>query len=173
VRTTGEPEALIPAIRDVLAALDPRIAIYDARPLASYVDAARSSRRFVMQLVAAFALSALALTCIGIYGVLAFAVAVRRHELGVRGVLGAAAGQMIRDVLREGLGLATVGCAGGLVAAVAAAHLLRNQLYAVQPHDSIAYAAAVLLIGIGAALACWIPAHRATTVSPIEALRAE
>lgn len=173
VRTSGDPDALVPRIRETLAALDPRAALYDARPLDTYVDAARSTRRFVMQLAAVFALSALALTCIGVYGVLAFTVAMRRHELGVRGALGATAGRLTRDVLSEGLRLAAIGCAGGLILAAMLARLLQSQLYAVEPGDPLAYAAAVLLVMAGAIAACWIPAYRVATIDPLDALRAE
>ena len=170
MRTDGDPSALAPAVRAVVAALEPRLAVYDVRPMDTYVHAARSTRRFTMLLAAAFAVSALALTCVGVYGVLAYAVAHRRHEFGVRRALGADAGQVMREVLREGLGFAAGGCIGGLAAAAVAARLLESQLYAVHPRDPITYGTAVSLILCGAVVACWIPAHRATTISPMDAL---
>jgi ABC-type antimicrobial peptide transport system permease subunit len=126
-----------------------------------------------MQLAAAFAACALALTCIGVYGVLAYAVAVRRHEFGVRRALGADTPQVMREVLREGARFAVAGSAAGLLGAAIAARLLQSQLYAVQPGDPITYAVSLALILFGAALACLIPAHRATAISPLDALRTE
>ena len=130
-------------------------------------------RRFTMLLAAAFAMTALLLTCIGVYGVLAYAVATRRHEFGVRRALGAGTPQVLREVFREGLGFTLIGCAIGLVAAALAGQLLQNQLYGVHPRDPLAYSAALALILAGALIACWIPGRRAIAVSPMDALRAE
>jgi putative ABC transport system permease protein len=173
VRAEGDPAALAPAVRTAVAGIDPRVPIYEVRPMQRYVEAARSTRRFTMLLAAAFGATALALTCVGIYGVLAYAVAARRHEFGVRRALGADAGQVRRAVLREGLAFAAAGCGAGLAGGAATSVLLQRQLYAVRPHDPITYAAAVALILTSSAVACWIPAHRATRISPIEALRTE
>ena len=173
VRANEDPPALASEIRAAVAALDPRLPIYDVRPLEAYVEAARSTRRFTMLLAATFALSALTLTCVGVYGVLAYAVARRRYEFGVRRALGADAAQVMREVLREGLGFALVGSTSGLAGAMVAARLLHSQLYGVRPRDPITYGAAIALILCGAIIACWIPAHRATTISPMDALRTE
>jgi len=173
LRTDGDPSALAMPVRAVVSGLDPRLAVYDVRPLAAYVEAARSIRRFTVLVAAAFALTALALTCVGVYGVLAYAVAGRRHEFGVRRALGAGRSHVIRAVLREGLGFAAAGCAAGLVSAVAAGRLLQSELYGIHPRDPASYGLAIALILAGAAVACWIPAWRATTVSPMDALRTE
>ena len=173
VGTTGDPSTLAPEVRATVSALDSRVAIYDVRPLQTYVEDARATRRFTMLLAAMFASLALALTAVGVYGVLAYAVAHRRHEIGVRRALGASAGQVMRDVLREGVVFAIAGCAAGLATAAAAGRLLQSQLYAVHPRDPVAYLAAVALIAAAAAFACWIPARRATTISPMDALRSE
>lgn len=173
IRANRTPSALVPEIRAAVAELDPRLPIYDVRPLEAYVESARSTRRFTMLLAMIFALTALALTSVGVYGVLAYAVTHRRHEFGVRRALGANAGQLMREVLREGLGFALAGCTGGLAGAVVAARLLQSQLYRVQPHDPITYGIAIALILGGAALACSIPAYRVTTISPMDALRSE
>jgi putative ABC transport system permease protein len=173
VRTGRDPSALAADIRAAVSAFDPRLPIYDVRPMTSYVEGARSIRRFTMMLAAAFAMSALALTCIGLYGVLAYAVTHRRHEFGVRRALGADTVDVIRDVLREGARFALVGSVAGLIGAAIAAQLLRSQLYAVDPRDPIAYGVALALILSGALLACGIPAARAMAVSPMEALRTE
>jgi putative ABC transport system permease protein len=160
-------------VRRAVAGFDPRLPIFDLRPLGDYVERARAVRRFTVWLAAAFAASALLLTCIGVYGVLAYAVTTRRHELGVRRALGADTARVLRNVMAEGVKFTAVGAAAGLCAASLAARLLQSQLYAVQPRDPATYAAAAGLIVAGALLACWIPARRAVAVSPMEALRAE
>jgi putative ABC transport system permease protein len=160
-------------VRAAVASVDQRVPIYDVRPMEVYVEAARSTRRFTMLLAALFAAAALALTCVGVYGVLAYSVAHRRHEFGVRRALGADGSQVRREVLREGLGFALAGCLGGLAGALLAAQLLQHQLYAVHPRDPITYGAAMALILGGAVLACWIPALRATAISPMDALRTD
>jgi putative ABC transport system permease protein len=173
VRTNGDPSTIAAEVRAAVAGLDPWLALYDVRPLESYVDGARSGRRFTMQLAALFAVSALALTCLGVYGVLAFAVANRRQEFGVRRALGADAGQVRRQVLREGLRFALAGCVAGLAGTAVAGRLLQAQLYGVHAHDPITYSAALGLLMACAAIACWIPARRATAISPMDALRTE
>jgi putative ABC transport system permease protein len=173
VRTDGDPSSLASEVRTAVAAFDPRLPIFDVRTMSVYVEAARSVRRFTMLLTAAFAAAALVLTCIGVYGVLAFAVASRRHEFGVRKALGAGAAQVIGQVLREGLGFAVLGCGIGLGGALLTARLIQTELYAVHSRDPLTYAAAVAVILAGAALACLVPARRAMTVSPMDALRSE
>jgi putative ABC transport system permease protein len=173
VRTERDPASLVAEVRSAVAAVDARLPIYDIRTLDAYVHGAMAIRRFTMLLAAAFAATALVLTCIGVYGVLAYAVATRRHEFGVRRALGAGAPQLLREVFREGLGFALVGSAIGVGAALVAGRLLQNQLYGVQPRDPVAFGVSLMLVLIGATLACWIPGRRATAVSPMDALRAE
>jgi predicted permease len=173
VRTDRDPASLTADVRNAVAAVDPRLPIYDLRTLDTYVQNALAIRRFTMLLAAAFAATALVLTCIGVYGVLAYAVATRRHEFGVRRALGAGTPQVLREVFREGLGFTMIGCAIGLGAAALAGQFLQNQLYGVDPRDPIAYGAALALILGGAVAACWIPGRRATAVSPMDALRSE
>ena len=172
VGTSGDASAIAPGIRSAVASLDPRLAIYDVRPLTDYVESARATRRFTVTLAAVFAATAL-LTCVGVYGVLAYAVAHRRHEFGVRRALGANTGQVLREVMREGLGFALAGCLGGVAGAFVAGRLLEGQLYAVHPRDPVSHGIAVAFILIGALVACGIPAWRATRVSPMDALRSE
>jgi putative ABC transport system permease protein len=173
VETTGNPLELAPAVRATASSLDRRLAIYDVRPMSDYVEAARATRRFTVVLASAFAATALLLTCVGVYGVLAYAVARRRHEFGVRRALGADTSRVMREVLREGLGLALTGSLAGVAGALGAGELLQAQLYSVHPSDPVSFAAAVGLILLGGAIACGIPAYRATRVSPMDALRAE
>jgi putative ABC transport system permease protein len=173
VSASVDPAAIAPDVRAAVASLDRRLAIYDVRPMTDYVESARATRRFTVMLAVTFAITAFVLTCVGVYGVLAYAVANRRHEFGLRRALGADAGQVLREVMREGLGFALVGCLSGLAGASVAGRLLESQLYGVHPRDPVSYSLAIAVILTGAAVACWIPAWRATTVSPMDALRTE
>lgn len=173
VHADRDPAALAADVRKAVAVLDPRLPVYDVRPFSAYLDGALAARRFTMQLAAAFAIVALALASVGVYGVLAYSVARRRHEFGVRLALGAEPRRVVADVMREGLRLALAGSFAGLAVALVTSRLLETQLYGVRPHDPVSYGATLLLLAIAAAIACWIPARRATRVSPMEALRTE
>jgi putative ABC transport system permease protein len=173
VRTGGDPAAVATAISAAVARFDPQLPIYDVREMSAYLDDARAVRRFTMVLTTAFALSAVVLTCIGVYGVLAYAVTSRRHEFGVRRALGASRGRVIRQILGEGLGFAVIGCATGLICALLTARLIQAQLYAIAPRDPITYAMALAIVLTGATLACLVPACRAIAVSPMDALRSD
>ena len=172
LRSDRKPADLLPDVRAAVASVDPLQPIYDVRLLDTYVEDARSVLRFTMRLAAAFAVCALLLTCIGVYGVLSFAVASRRREFGVRRALGATTRRVMQDVASEGLRLTLCGCALGLAGALVAGRLLQSQLYVVRPNDPIVYAASFILIVLGAVVACWVPGRRATTISPMDALRA-
>jgi predicted permease len=173
MRTSSDPTALAAEIRAVVTKFDPQLPIYDVRPMDNYIGSAMSIRRFTMLIAMIFAASALALTCVGVYGLLAYIVATRRHEFGVRRALGADTGRVMRHVFREGLGFALVGSVAGVAAAALVAHLLRTQLYAVDPRDPIAYSLSVGVLFIGVIVACWVPGRRATAISPMDALRVE
>jgi putative ABC transport system permease protein len=168
-----DPATLMSEVRGAVSHVDARLPVFEVRPLEHYVDGARSARRFTMLLAVAFAASALLLTCIGVYGLLAYTVATRRQELGVRRALGADTTQVVGEVLREGVGLALWGCATGLAVAAMAARGLQTQLYAIDSGDPITYAIALSVMLVGAVAACWVPAHRAIAISPMDALRAE
>jgi putative ABC transport system permease protein len=173
VRTDGDATALAGTVREVVGRLDPQLPVYDMRPLDDYVANARAAQRFATILAAAFAVVALLLASIGVYGVIAYAVARRRYEFGVRLALGAQPGQVTALVLREGVLLASAGVAIGLAGAAGAAMLLRSQLFGVTPRDAASYAVAVVAIAATALIASWIPARRAAGIAPVEALRAE
>jgi len=135
------------------------------------VSAALAARRFSMEMVALFALTALLMAGMGIYGVISFVVAERGQEIGIRLALGAQRGNIMRMVLRQGLGLALAGTALGLAGAVIVSRLIAGLLYGVRPTDPLSFAVvAVLLLGV-ALLACLIPARRAVRVDPLAALR--
>jgi putative ABC transport system permease protein len=173
VRTTGDAAALSGAVRQVVATLDPTLPVYDLRPLDDYVVSARAAQRFTTIIAGAFAAVALILSAVGVYGVIAYAMTRRRYEFGVRLALGAQPGQVTTLVLREGVRLTAAGLAAGLVSAGVAARLLQNQLFAVSPRDAASYLSAAAAIAIVAIAACWLPARRASAISPLESLRAE
>jgi putative ABC transport system permease protein len=173
VRAERDLAAATPDVRAAIAAFDPALPLYDVRPLATFVEGARATRGFTMRLAAAFALAALALTCLGVYGVLTYAVTVRQREIGVRRALGAGTARVMGAIVREGVGLATAGAAIGIVAAWLGATLLAGQLYAVEPRDPVTFAAGLAIVLAATIGACVLPAHRAASISPMDALRRE
>ena len=173
VRTTGDPAALSAPVRQIVAALDPQLPVYDLRPLDEYVAGARAAQRFTTSIAAAFAVVALVLATVGVYGVIAYAITRRRYEFGVRLALGAQPGQVTTLVLREGALLGGLGLTCGLVCAAIAARLLESQLFGVSPGDVASYAMAVVAIGSTALAACWLPARRASSINPLDAIRTE
>jgi len=173
VRTSGDAAALSTPVRQLVARLDPALPVYDIRPLDAYVAGARAAQRFTTIITASFAAVALALATVGVYGVIAYATARRRYEFGVRLALGAQPVQVTTLVLREGVRLAAAGLACGVVFAALMARFLEAQLFAVSPLDAVSYAGAAAAIGAAAMIACWLPARRASAISPLDAIRAE
>jgi putative ABC transport system permease protein len=173
VRAGGDPAALTRAVRDAVAAIDPALPVFDVRELGTFVSSARAARRFTAQLAAAFAAVALVLACIGVYGVAAYAATLRHHEFGVRIALGARRGQIARLVLREGARIVLGGAVAGVLGAAVAGPLLRTQLYEVTPADPVSYACGILILAAAVLTASWIPARRASTVNPVEALKTQ
>jgi predicted permease len=173
VRTTGDPLRLTPAIRKLVAELDPALPVYEVASMEQHVAGARSHARFSTVLLASFAALALLLATVGVYGVFSYSVAARTRELGVRIALGARGSDVLRLVMREGLGVCLAGLALGLPAAWAATRTLASQLHGLSPHDALTYTSASLLLVAVGLLACYLPAHRATRIDPMEALRCE
>ncbi len=173
VRTTGDPSAVAPAVRRVVNTLDPQLPVYDVRPLAEYVVGARAAHRFTMILAATFAAVALLLASVGVYGVISYATTRRRYEFGVRLALGARPPEVVALVLREGVALTAIGLAVGVVGAAFGARALQSQLYDVTAMDALSYAMAVLVIALVALAACWLPARRASAISPLTAMKTE
>jgi len=173
VRTSGDAAALSTPVRQLVARLDPALPVYDIRPLDAYVAGARAAQRFTTIIAASFAAVALALATVGVYGVIAYATARRRYEFGVRLALGAQPVQVTTLVLREGVRLAAAGLACGVVFAALMARFLEAQLFAVSPLDAVSYAGAAAAIGAASIIACWLPARRASAISPLDAIRAE
>ncbi len=171
IRTALAPAALMPALGRRIAAIDPAISVPPMRTLADVVAAAVAQRRFQMQLAAGFALSALLLAMLGIYGVVSFSVAQRRHEIGVRLALGARLAQVVRLIFANGLRPVALGLTAGMAAAVACGRLVRSLLFAVAATDPLTLSAVALALSAIAVLACLGPALRAARTDPARVLR--
>ncbi|MGA7222773.1 MAG: ABC transporter permease [Candidatus Acidiferrales bacterium] len=158
-------------LRQQVQLVNPELPVFGAQMLNEMVTASLSERRFSMEMVGLFALTALLLAALGIYGVISYAVSERTHEIGIRLALGAQSRNILRMVLREGMTLAIAGAAVGLACALVVAELMAGVLYGVRPTDPVTFAGvALLLIGV-ALLACYFPARRAIHVDPLTALR--
>jgi putative ABC transport system permease protein len=173
VRTRVEPQSLAGAVRGQILAVEPNQPVYNVRTMKEVVAESVASRRFSMFLLLVFALVALVLAAVGIYGVMAYSVTQRTHEIGIRMALGAQAADVLRMILGQGLLLILVGIAVGLLAAFALTRVLASLLYGVSATDPLTFAAISLLLMTVALLACYIPARRATKVDPMVALRYE
>ena len=168
-----DPAATPVELREQVQAVNPELPVFGAQTLNDALSASLSERRFSMEMVGLFALTALLLAGLGIYGVISYIVSERTHEIGIRLALGAQSRNILRMVLRQGLGLAIAGAAVGFVCALIVSHLMAGLLYGVRPTDPVTFAGvALLLIGV-ALLACYIPARRAIRVDPLVALRHE
>jgi len=173
VRCALEPMSLVPAIREVLAELDPMIPMAEIKTQALQLNEGIAQERLFAALSSALALLAVLLACIGLYGLLAYNVARRTSEIGVRMAIGARPPDVARPILREAALLTVIGVATGVPVALGLARLVRAVLYGVQPHDLTILIGAVMLLMSTAALAAWIPARRAAKVDPMVALRHE
>jgi putative ABC transport system permease protein len=173
VRTAGDPAAMTKTIAAAVHSIDPTLALARVRTLDQIRDQDLSGDRFSLLLYASFAAIALALAAIGIYGVMAFAVGERSHEIGVRLALGSSRERVIRMVLREGLTLAGIGLALGLVGAYFVGRGMRSTLYGVGAIDVSAFCAVGAILLVAALVACYFPARRAAAVEPMRALRNE
>ncbi len=173
VRATGSPEALLASVRGIVAEFDPDLPVFGVRSMDQVVAESLGTRRLTLALTGGFALLALALAGIGVYGVMSYVVASRTQEIGVRMALGAQAGDVLRLVLGQGMRLAALGITLGTLGALWLARLIAGLLYAVKPGDPVTFAGVAVLLGVIALLACYIPARRATRVDPLAALRYE
>jgi putative ABC transport system permease protein len=171
VRSAAPPQSLASAVRERLHRFDPQLVVLRTRPMEDVVAGALSRPRFNLVLVGSFALVALSLAAVGIYGVVAFFVTQRTRELGIRMALGASAPAVMRLVLVEGMGPVLVGAASGVVGSLAATRALRALLFGVTPLDPFSISAAPAVLVAVACLACYVPARRALGVDPMVALR--
>jgi predicted permease len=172
-RTEAEPLGLASAVRGQVAALNKDQSVFNIRTMEQIVARSVATRRFSMLLLTVFALVALALASLGIYGLMSYAVAQRSREIGVRTALGAQASDVLSMVIRQGMKLALIGVALGLVASVALTRTMKNLLFNVSATDPATFTAIAALLIAVALLACFVPARRATKVDPLIALRRE
>src|SRR6202042_1712329 len=158
-------------VRAMVQSVNPELPVYGAQTLNGAVAASLEQRRFSMDIVAAFAITALLLAALGIYGVISYIVSERTRDIGIRLALGAERGKIMAMVLRQGLGLAMAGAALGLVGSLIVSHLMAGLLYGVMPTDPLTFVGVTLVLTAVALAACYIPARRAMRVDPMIALR--
>ncbi len=171
VRTSNDPAALVPAIRRELRQIDPELPMASVATMEQLLGDSLARSRFTMSLLGVFAAVALALTAVGIYGVVSYSVAQRTHEIGIRMALGAQRGNVLGLVLRQGARLMIAGVGFGVLSALVLTHLMSSLLYGVSATDPATFVAVVLILLAVAFLASYMPARYATRVSPIIALR--
>jgi putative ABC transport system permease protein len=173
IRSPIVAEQITPAVRRELAAIDPSLPLGEVRTMSEMVRERRSPKEMLMWTLSLFGLIALALAAVGTYAVMAYSVAERTHEFGVRIALGAQTADILRLVLRRGLMLALIGVGLGLAGAFALTRALAGLLYGVTATDPLTFVGVSLALTLVALVACWIPARRATKVDPMIALRAD
>jgi putative ABC transport system permease protein len=173
VRTAGEPSAIIPAIARAVQDIDPAQPLYQVRRLQDWLDESAAQPRFTTTLSGVFAVVALLLAAVGVYGVLSYSVAQRTQEIGVRMAIGAQRPQILRLVMRGGMAWTLGGIAIGLLGAFALSRGIATLLFGVTAHDPVTYFTVGMMLAAVAMLACYIPAARATRIDPVIALRAE
>jgi predicted permease len=172
-RTAAPPASITSALRGVVRDLDPTLPVYDVQTMEQHVAASVSRQRFYATLLGVFATVALVLAAVGLYGVIAYAVSQRTHELGVRVALGATGTRISRMVIGEGVILTAAGVIVGLVASLGGARIIAKLLYNVKSSDPVTFVGVALLLGVVAACASYIPARRAARVDPLVAMRGD
>jgi putative ABC transport system permease protein len=173
VKTSGEPLQALPAIRHALADVDRSVPIAAPRPMSDVVSGAIAAPRFTGWLLGLFAVTALTLAAIGIYGVLSYLVSQRTREIGIRVAVGAGPGEVLRLVVSRGLALALAGVVIGVVVAFAASRVMETLLFGVEPRDPMTFIGVPVVLTLVALAASVVPAIRAARVDPIVALRTE
>jgi predicted permease len=173
LRTTGDPAPIADALQREARALDPGMPMFQVETLAAQLDASLVQERLVATLSSVFGLLALLLACIGLYGVMAYDVARRTQEIGIRLALGAQGGDVLKLVVKQGMTLVCLGVGFGLLASFALTRLLTNLLFGVSATEPATFAVIGGLLLFVALLACWLPARRAAKVDPLIALRTE
>jgi predicted permease len=173
IRTAAEPTGVIAAVRQTAREIDANLPLFNIKTLAKQVDESLAQERLIGAVSSFFGLLALLLAAIGLYGIMAYAVSQRTHEIGVRMALGAHRGAVLRMVLRQGMKLVLIGTGLGLAASLAVTRVIERQLFDVTPTDPVTFIGAPILLLIVALAACFAPARRATKVDPLVALRCE
>jgi len=173
VRTSADPESLTPSIRAAVWSVDKDISVNDLKTMERLIAETTTEPRFYLILLSVFSAVALILSAVGVHGVMSYAVAQRRHEIGVRMALGARTADVLKLVVRQGMALALAGVSFGLAGAFALTRTLTTLLFRVEPTDPAVFAGIALTIIVAALLASLVPARRAVKVNPIVALRQE
>jgi putative ABC transport system permease protein len=173
VRTEGNPNGTIAGVRQKLRELDSDLPMASVRSMQEWISTSAAQPRLNSALLEVFSVVALLIAAIGIYGVLSYSVNQRTREIGVRVALGAQRGDVVRLVAREGMMIALAGIGAGLVAAFAISRVIASLLYGIQAHDLTTFAGVAVVLLFVAAIACYVPAIRATRIDPIVALRYE
>ena len=173
IRSSLPPEQLTAALRREVASLDPAIPLFGVQPLATLLEQQTAQGRFGSIVLSAFGLCALVLAAVGLYGVLAFVVSLRRREIGIRLALGATSARVLEGVIGQGARLAAIGLVVGVAAAFFSTRVISSQLFGVGARDPVIFAGAAVALLLVAVAASWIPARRASRVDPQIALREE
>ncbi|MGH9840501.1 MAG: ADOP family duplicated permease [Blastocatellia bacterium] len=173
IRIVGDPLAIVPAVRDAVRQSDPDLPPYDIKTIGQRISESVARRRFIASLMSLFALLALALAATGIYGVISYLVTLRTHEISIRIALGASRRNVIGLILKRGIALALIGIVIGLAGAIALTRLIKTLLFGVNATEPAVFLGTALLLASIALLAAYIPAHRATRINPLTALRHE
>jgi putative ABC transport system permease protein len=173
VRTAGDASAMAPAIRKLISNIDPTQPVSNVKTLEQALSDSIAPRRFNLFLLGTFAAVALLLALVGIYGLIAYSVAERTREIGLRMALGAQRREVVRMVVREGMAMALAGMAAGLAGAWGLTHLMGSLLYGVKANDPATFGVVAAALAATAVLACWFPALKAARVDPMVALRYE
>jgi predicted permease len=173
LRSDASPDGLATPVRRALASMDPGIAVYGVQPLESLVAQQTATGRFASTTLGVFAFVAVLLTAIGLYGVLAFLVSLRRREIGIRLALGATRARISGSVIGQGMMLVAVGAAVGVAVALVLTRWIASQLFGISDHDPLVFGLVTIVLLTVAIIASWVPAHRASRVDPQIALRAE
>jgi predicted permease len=173
VRARAEAPGLAEAIAREVRAVDPALPLYAVRTMDDLLSGAVAQRRFLMRILVIFGAAAVGLALLGIYGVISYSVSQRTREIGIRMAIGAQRRDVSRMVVRHGLTLTAAGAAAGLAGALALSQLIKSQLFGGQPSDPVTLVTVLVVMGLVATAAAWLPARRAARVDPIIALRRE
>jgi putative ABC transport system permease protein len=172
-RTSGDPSSFAAAVRGAIQQVDPELPVFRVTTMERMVADSMAQRRFAMTLLSIFAVVALILASVGLYGVMSYSVTHRINEIGIRMALGAKMSNVLAMVVGQGMKLSLAGVVIGLIAAFALTRVMRTLLFSVSPTDPLTYVAVALLLAVVSLAACFVPARRATKVDPMEALRYE
>ena len=173
LRPTLPPEQMTNALRSTVASLDPLLALQQMQTMDEALSSSEAPRRFNTSIISVFALGALLLATIGVYAVIAFSVSMRAQEMAIRMALGSRRGEIVRLVLTSGAKLAAIGCVAGLIGALAVSKLLGSMLFNVSATDPLILTGSIATMIVLSLVACAIPAQRAASANPVDALRSE